>query len=50
MLKFARRDDDDAITYDRLHMCITNLTVPNLTYLNIFSRGNCLCVFKNYIV
>jgi hypothetical protein len=47
LLEFMRLNDDDATTHDLLHMCITDLTKPNLTEPNLFKSDVHLRAFYN---
>jgi hypothetical protein len=51
MLKFAKRNNDDAISHDRLRIRITCLTSPNQPNLTtLFNRDIRLNAFNIYMV
>jgi hypothetical protein len=50
MLKVTRWNVNDAIVHDHLRMCITNLTVPNVTRTILFTCDIRLYAFHKYTV
>jgi hypothetical protein len=51
MIKYARWDDDVAISHVHLRMRTTDLTVRNMSSPKLFTRNNCLhvCIFRSFV-